>query len=93
MELKPPIQLSIEGLPEHGLSAEKINEKMKKNISSETIENPTAIAPLLQPVSVLFQWIEKLLQIPIANHRKYAIWRILIPYLFNIKNLSDNRCY
>jgi hypothetical protein len=35
------------------------------------------------------QWIEKLLQIPIADHRKYAIWQILIPYLFNFKNLSD----
>lgn len=31
----------------------------------------------------------KLLKIPIADHRKYAIWRILIPYLFNFKKLSD----
>jgi hypothetical protein len=32
-------------------------------------------------------WIEKLLQTSIADHRKYAIWRILVPYLFNIRKL------
>ena len=34
-------------------------------------------------------WIEKLLQTPIADHRKYALWRILMPYLFNIRKLAD----
>jgi hypothetical protein len=34
-------------------------------------------------------WIEKLIQTPIADNRKYALWRILIPYLFNIKLLSE----
>lgn len=34
-------------------------------------------------------WIEKLLQTPIADNRKYVIWRILVPYLFNIKMLSE----
>jgi hypothetical protein len=33
--------------------------------------------------------IEKLLQRPIADHRKYALWRILVPYLFRIRRLSD----
>ncbi len=33
------------------------------------------------------QWIEKLIQTPLADHRKYAIWRVLISYLYNIKNL------
>jgi hypothetical protein len=36
------------------------------------------------------QWIEKLLRTPLADHRKYTIWRILIPYLYNIKNLTDD---
>ncbi len=35
-------------------------------------------------------WIEKLIQTPIADNRKYVIWRILIPYLFNIKVLSES---
>lgn len=34
-------------------------------------------------------WIEKLLQTPIADHRKYALWKILTPYLFNIRQLSE----
>lgn len=33
-------------------------------------------------------WIEKLLQTPIADHRYFCLWRILIPYLLNIKKLS-----
>ncbi|CAN5511430.1 hypothetical protein BH18THE2_BH18THE2_27640 [soil metagenome] len=33
-------------------------------------------------------WIEKLLQTPIPDHRKFAIWRILSPYLLNVKKLS-----
>jgi hypothetical protein len=34
------------------------------------------------------QWIEKLLQTPIEDGRKYALWKILCPYLVNIKQLS-----
>jgi hypothetical protein len=38
------------------------------------------------------QWIEKLLQSPIANGRKYCIWRVLVPYLINRKHLSEEQC-
>ena len=33
-------------------------------------------------------WIDKLLQTPITDHRKYCLWRILIPYLLNVKKKS-----
>jgi Primase X len=33
-------------------------------------------------------WIETLLQIPISDHRKYALWRIVAPYLINARKLS-----
>jgi Primase X len=33
-------------------------------------------------------WIERLLKTPIPDHRKYCIWRILAPYLINIKRVS-----
>jgi hypothetical protein len=36
-------------------------------------------------------WIEKLLQTPIADYRKYVLWRILMPYLFNVKKLSETQ--
>jgi hypothetical protein len=35
------------------------------------------------------RWIERLLQTPIPDHRKYCLWRILAPYLVNIRRLSD----
>jgi hypothetical protein len=34
------------------------------------------------------RWIETLLQLPIPDHRKYALWRIVAPYLINIRKLS-----
>ena len=34
------------------------------------------------------RWIETLLQTPIPDHRKYAIWRIVGPYLINVRRLS-----
>ncbi len=33
-------------------------------------------------------WIERLLQTPLPRFRKYCIWRILAPYLVNVKHLS-----
>jgi hypothetical protein len=38
-------------------------------------------------------WIERLLKTPIPDHRKYCIWRILAPYLINVKHLSFDDSY
>jgi hypothetical protein len=35
-------------------------------------------------------WIEKLLQTPIADYRKDCLWRIIGPYLLNVRNLSES---
>ena len=35
--------------------------------------------------STTIQWIEKLLQTPIDDYRKFAVWRILAPYLINVR--------
>ena len=35
-------------------------------------------------------WIEKLLETPIADHRKYCLWRILAPYFANVRRLLDD---
>jgi hypothetical protein len=34
------------------------------------------------------EWIEQLLQTPLAEYRKYCIWRILAPYFINVRHLS-----
>ena len=39
------------------------------------------------------QWIERLLQTPISDYRKLAIWRILVPYLLNIRALSPDEAH
>jgi hypothetical protein len=33
-------------------------------------------------------WVETLLNTPLRDHRKYCIWRILVPYLANKRQLS-----
>jgi hypothetical protein len=38
-------------------------------------------------------WIDNLLQTPITDQRKYCIWRILAPYLVNVKQLSNEEAY
>jgi len=40
------------------------------------------------------KWIEKeILEHPLPDHRKYIIWRILSPYLLNIKKLTKEESY
>ncbi|HYA83453.1 MAG TPA: DNA primase noncatalytic subunit PriX, partial [Candidatus Bathyarchaeia archaeon] len=40
------------------------------------------------------KWIENgILQNPLADHRKYIIWRILSPYLLNVKKLPKEESY
>jgi Primase X len=38
-------------------------------------------------------WIERLLQTPLLKYRKYCIWRILAPYLINVKHLSFDEAF
>jgi hypothetical protein len=35
-----------------------------------------------------FRWIEKLLDKPIDGQRYYCVWRVLVPYLINVRRLS-----
>jgi hypothetical protein len=38
-------------------------------------------------------WIERLLQTPLPKFRKYCVWRILAPYLINVKHLSFDEAF
>jgi|SRR6185312_13388556 hypothetical protein len=40
-----------------------------------------------------WRWIEKLLQTPIYDYRKLAVWRILVLYLINMRLVSDGEAY
>ena len=43
--------------------------------------------------TVQYEWIEKLLETPIEDGRKYTLWRILCPYLVNVKKLEYEESY
>jgi hypothetical protein len=38
-------------------------------------------------------WIEKLLQTPMDDYRKFAVWHILTPYFINIRKISAYEAY
>lgn len=71
------------------LVSEKINEKVENKRSRNYRKSYSNTCHCYNGTDTI-QWIEKLLQTPLADHRKYAIWRVLIPYLYNIKNLPDD---
>jgi Primase X len=61
-----------------------INEKIRyKQIDSKTVRTQTA-----NPMMI--SWIEKLLQTPLDDYRKFVVWRILSPYLINIRKCSTD---
>src|SRR3712207_841181 len=45
------------------------------------------------PSNNVIPWIEKLIQTPVEDNRKFAAWRILAPYLINIKKSSYNEAF
>jgi non-catalytic primase subunit PriX-like protein len=54
-------------------------ESQKKKQNSDFIGNSNKIT-----------WIDKLLETPIPDHRYFCLWHVLIPYLKNIRGLSDH---
>jgi non-catalytic primase subunit PriX-like protein len=46
-------------------------------------------APFNYNVSNKIGWIENLIQTPLDDHRKFCLWRILCPYLVNVRKLSE----
>ncbi len=43
-----------------------------------------------QTIGSSYQWIDTLLETPLKDHRKYCLWKILVPYLTNVIKLPDN---
>jgi hypothetical protein len=82
---RPPIQYLLRDY-RTWLVAEKINDKQEEKKSRKLATSKNFHYIRANTVS----WIEELLQTPIADHRKYVLWRILMPYLLNIKNLSQD---
>lgn len=39
------------------------------------------------------KWIDLLIDTPITDNRKYVLWKIICPYLINVKKLGYKECY
>jgi Primase X len=63
---------------------QKLHEEESKNIGIRI--------PKLDRGNAI-RWIEILLQTPISDYRKFAIWRILAPYLLNVRGLSQKHAH
>jgi hypothetical protein len=61
----------------------KKQEKFQMTVSNKSQERTNTI-----------KWIEiGILEHPLSDHRKYIIWRILSPYLLNVKKLPKEEAY
>jgi hypothetical protein len=85
---RPPINYVLRDF-RTWLIAEDINDKLEEIKNSKYRNSSTNSYRYCNTNTI--PWIEKLLQTPIADHRKYALWRILMPYLFNVKKLSETK--
>lgn len=59
-----------------------MKKKEKREHSDKQLENQNK----------RIKWIEKLLQTPIEDGRKQCLWRILCPYLVNIRKIAKEDC-
>jgi hypothetical protein len=59
-----------------------INEKIQHRLR----DNKKACIQTANPTMI--SWIEKLLHTPLDDYRKFVVWRILSPYLINIRKCS-----
>jgi hypothetical protein len=79
--LRPEINYLLAGFTRHIINESYIELKKaqkSKRRSSIPVDQNNRVG-----------WIERLLQTPLPDHRKYCIWRILVPYLLNIRRLSE----
>ena len=69
-----------------------INEKIEQQkLSSKERGRRKSVGTSRNNTTI--SWIEKLLQTPLDDYRKFAIWRILAPYLINIKGASVENAF
>ncbi|MGC1134091.1 MAG: hypothetical protein WA941_14800 [Nitrososphaeraceae archaeon] len=78
---RPAIQYVLRDFRKY-LIQKRLDEINEQNIKSKTI-----------PEVKLIRWIEQVLQTPISDYRRYCVWRILTPYLVNVRRLPDEESY
>jgi hypothetical protein len=87
---RPSIKLLLEDFYVH-LCDQRLAELKKRR--SRKLHKQFAKSKYPDRGSSAICWIEQLLRTPISDYRKLAIWRILAPYLINVKKLSDKESF
>ena len=65
---------------------EKKHAKFQMVVSQQNQERTNRVTKI--------KWIQKgILETPLPDHRKYIIWRILSPYLLNVKKIPKEESY
>jgi hypothetical protein len=85
--IRPEINYLLAGFTRH-----IINEKYLELLNAQKRNRKRTEYKLEQNTNEI-NWIERLLQTPLADHRKYCIWRILSPYLLNKRRLSTQESF
>jgi hypothetical protein len=75
------------------LAGRKLKEISKPSSSSSYNKRSNNITTTNTTKSSSITWIERLLQTPIEDYRKYVVSLILAPYLINIKSLSYQEAF
>jgi hypothetical protein len=76
------------------LIQQRINSRLEKvKTQRRHITDGSNAATIHYANSHTISWIESLLQTALSDHKKYCIWRILSPYLLNVKKLSNEEAY
>jgi hypothetical protein len=85
--IRPPIQPLLIHF-KIWLTQKRIDEELKKHDKFQMTVSKT------RERTNTIKWIQKgILEHPIPDHRKYIIWRILSPYLLNVKKLPKEEAY
>jgi hypothetical protein len=71
--------------------AHLVNQKMRQNQRDNRRLRHQKFDAIPGVVPSIIPWTEKLLTMSLPDYRKYCIWRILAPYLVNIRKLSDEQ--
>lgn len=72
--------------------AHLVDQKMRQN-QRDKRRRYQKYGAITGVVPSIIPWIEKLMTMSLPDYRKYCIWRILAPYLINVRKFPDDQAY
>ena len=67
--------------------------RKRKDAKTNDMSGNVSIKNQYNSSAIQYSWMEKLLETPVEDGRKYALWRILCPYIVNIKKLGYEQSF